>query len=85
MTFIPSRYALDDSGPVNPRAHRTQEPFTCSICQREVTSYSSAAWNSETCDRCLPPNDNPELARIERMNANDRHREELAREKGISA
>lgn len=85
MSFIPSRYALDDSGPVNPRHVRKQKPFTCSICQREIRSYSSAAWNSSTCDRCLPPNDNPGLARIERMNANDQHRDELARDKGGAA
>ncbi len=41
----------------------------CSICGRRVEVTHSAEWNSETCIRCLPPNDNPELARLERMKA----------------
>ena len=43
----------------------------CSISGRRVKTIHSAEWNSDTCARCLPPNDNPELARLVRMKAND--------------
>lgn len=64
-----SRYSLDDSGPFSSRARSTQPGFCCEGCGLTVTSYNCAAWNAGLCDRCQPANDNPELARLERMNA----------------
>lgn len=47
----------------------SQPDFRCDGCGEIVTSYNCAAWNAGLCDRCQPANDNPELARLERMNA----------------
>lgn len=66
-----SRYSLDDSGPVNPRKTSSQPPLRCEGCGQTVTAYNSAAWNAGVCDRCQPANDNPELARLLRMQANE--------------
>jgi hypothetical protein len=46
--------------------------IVCKVCRKEKRVYSSACVNATTCDRCMAQNDNPELARLERLQESSR-------------
>lgn len=54
--------------------------IVCRVCGKEKRVYYSAAVHAETCDACLPTNDNPELQRLLREDAfrRGRHKGEAA-------
>jgi len=41
----------------------------CRVCGKTKRIHSSASFNSQTCEACLPENDDPELQRLLRDEA----------------